>query len=845
MLPTASPPAKSKPSPQRTSLKRDLLILLGLWLVVAVFDRTWIWMDQIPPHWDSGDHLSRALDHWRVLQNPQWFSGEWWRTLWEQAPTQRAPLVYLLTAPYFTLFGVSTDSAVTVNLFFTALLLGSVYAMGRRLFNASVGLWAAGLSLLAPVLGRLRLDYMLDYGLTVVTAFTAMGLTYWWTAKSRRGQWGFTLLWGFGVGLMLLARTSGLLFVVAMVGWLGVLCLFSRQWGRILQLIAGVVVGIAVIWPWFSTSWLTITSTTLESTSHGITIMGSPQANTLAGWLFYPQELPGMLSSPVLFLGLAAGLLALVGLIFPFSGGKPQPLPNTTTSPRRAWLWLGGIILVILFFGALGANKQARLLAPIVPFLCVALARLLWWRQDRTWQALRWLAAVGSAILLLWTTFPVPGANLFPQRTRWFPYTGEIWPHEDMIAAMTAETPHLEVNLGIIPNTPEIQVFNLGFYGSAADFQVNTREVGMRTSATQQDAQALDWYITKTGDQGPLLNEEARTNVNTAVANSPELEVWNTWPLPDGSEARIHHRQEPWVEVEPVNQTVERVTLSEVAIPEPVTAGQTTPVTYRLVGPWDDLKNGLLLLSWTSEEANNPPQWIGDHGIGLGRLYGDEPANAGFSVVERLGVVPPADLPPGTYRLAATFVHRDTQESYAVELPTTEVEVLPTPPEAELVPAVSPPLDLVTVLRQLSQGLGTGDIDPVFSEVGRINQYDPPQDYLIQAEKALDFRLQEYPDNLDWLYGKALSHVLQQDAPAAIAALTRITEVAPDNPYHWAYLGFVHLYSWQPRQAQAALDQAAALDPDLPDLKVLQAAAAIMQLQIPRGIDLLKQEGVL
>jgi 4-amino-4-deoxy-L-arabinose transferase-like glycosyltransferase len=845
MLPTAYPPAKSTPTVLPPSLKRDVLILIGLWLLVAVFDRTWFWLDQMPPHWDEGDHLSRALNHWRVLQNPQWFSGEWWRTLWQQAPTQRAPLVYLLTAPYFTLFGPTTDSAVTVNLFFTAVLLVSVYAMGRRLFNNNVGLWAAGLSLLTPLLGQLRLDYMLDYGLTTVTAFTAMGLTYWWTSQRRQGQWGFTLLWGVGVGLMLLARTSGLLFVVAMVGWLGLLCVLGRQWQRILQLMAGIVVGIAVIWPWFSTSWLTITSTTIESTSHGITLMGSPQANSLAGWLFYPKELPGMLSSPVLFLALAAALFALVGLWVPWPALKPQALANTTTSPRQAWLWLGGIILVILVFGAIGSNKQPRLLAPVVPLMSIALARLLWWRQDLTWQALRWLAATASTILLLWTTFPVPGAGLLPNRPHWFPYTGEPWPHEEMIAAMAEATPHLEINLGTIPNTPEIQPFSLGFYGGAADFQVSTRELGLWTWSTEQDARALDWYITKTGAQGPLLNEEARAQINAAVANAPELEVWQTWPLPDGSEATIHRRRQPWVEVEPLNQPVDQVRLAEVTIPPQVTAGQITPVTYRMIGPWEDLKNGLILLSWTSNQASNPPRWISDHGIGMGRLYGDEDSNAGFEVVERLGVAPPVDLPPGNYRLEATFVHRDTQASYPIEVPNITVEVLPGPSDGEQLPPVSPPLDLVTVLRHLSQGLATGELESVFNDVGRIGQYDPALDYLRQTEEAMDFRLQAHPDNLEWLYGKALSQVLQQDAPAAIATLTRLTEVVPENPYHWAYLGLVHLYSWQPRQAQAVLDRAAAIDPDIPELKLLQAAAAIMQLQIPKGLDLLKQGDVL
>jgi 4-amino-4-deoxy-L-arabinose transferase-like glycosyltransferase len=839
VTPSQPQPVESSPPPR---LGRDLLILAGLWLLAVLVDRTWVFLDHAPPHWDQGDHLTRALDHWRVLQQPSWLSADWWHTLWQQAPTQRAPLVYILTAPYFALFGPSFDAAVTVNLFLAAVLMVSTYLMGRRLFDRAVGLWAAGFVLLSPTLGRQRLDYLLDYGLTAMTAFTAMGLTYWWTATSRRGQWGFTLLWGIGVGLMLLTRTSALLFIVAMVGWLGLLCLLGRRWQRLLQLMVGVGLGMALIWPWFSTSWLTIISTTIESTAHGVSLVGSPQANTLAGWLYYPQRLPGMVTSPILWLGLAAGLLAIIGTLLPGLGWRSHPLHHPLTPARQAWLWLGGIIITILVLGALGANKNPRLLAPIIPFLCLALARMLWWRRDRTWQALRWLVALGASLVFLWAMFPLPGHHL-GQRDRWWPYRGEPWPHGDIIAAMVEAAPHLQSTLGVIPSTPEIHSFSLGFYGGAADFQVYARDLALWAENIQPDAQALDWYLTKTGsDQGTPRNQADRDQLNAVIVSAPELELWQTWPLPDGGAAQLHHRRQPRVEVAPIPSTVEQVTLSAVEVPAQITAGQVAPITYRLEGPWGDLSQGLLLLSWQPNGAVGPPRWISDHGIGLGQLYGQGDPAASFAVIERLGVIPPADLPPGPYRLQATYVDRATQRSYTVAVPPTRVEILPGNPATA---ATHPPLDLVTVLRQLSGGLASGDIDPIFAEVGRINQYDPRQDYLVQAEQALGFRLQQYPDHLDWLYGKALAQVLQQQAPAAIASLNQITAVAPDNPYHWTYLGFVHLYSWQPRRAQAALDQAAALNPDLPDLKLLQAAAALMQLQIPKTISLLQTEGVL
>jgi predicted Zn-dependent protease len=101
---------------------------------------------------------------------------------------------------------------------------------------------------------------------------------------------------------------------------------------------------------------------------------------------------------------------------------------------------------------------------------------------------------------------------------------------------------------------------------------------------------------------------------------------------------------------------------------------------------------------------------------------------------------------------------------------------------------------------------------------------------LAQAEIALNYRLQHdsHPSQ-SWHYGVILANVLQEDAPAAIAALQDLIQRDPSNPYFHAYLAFVYLYNWQPRRAQAALKPALLLAPDVPEIQGLQAAALFMQ----------------
>jgi 4-amino-4-deoxy-L-arabinose transferase-like glycosyltransferase len=458
----------------KPSWRRDGLILLGLWLVAAIADQLWIFLDQAPPAWDQGDHLTRALNHWWVLQHPRWFAADWWRTLWQQAPTQRGPLVALLTVPFFALLGPSLDTGLLVNLVFSAVLLGSLYLMGRRLFSPTVGLWAAGLGLLSPLLATLRLEYLLDYGLTAVVAFTLMGLTYWWTARTQREMWIFTGLWGLGMAMTLLTRTSGLLFLIVALGWPLGLMLYQCRWAKLGQWAVGLGLGILLIWPWFSTSWLTIISTTFESNAHGAIYRQDPQANSLAGWLYYPQQLPGMVSPPIFFAALGAGLVALVMGLWPRFRWRSQPATAAPTPPLTAWLWLGGIVLGILVLGALGTNKQPRLLAPVLPMVFVALAQLLGWQRGQPWAAVRWLAALGAAVLVLWSVFPLPGAPLGP--SAFFPQPTP-WPNAAIVQAMAETEPHLASNLGMAVNTQQLNPAGMDFIGGSADFQVFARQL--------------------------------------------------------------------------------------------------------------------------------------------------------------------------------------------------------------------------------------------------------------------------------------------------------------------------------------------------------------------------------
>jgi hypothetical protein len=237
----------------------------------------------------------------------------------------------------------------------------------------------------------------------------------------------------------------------------------------------------------------------------------------------------------------------------------------------------------------------------------------------------------------------------------------------------------------------------------------------------------------------------------------------------------------------------------------------------------------------------NPQRWIHDHGIGLGELYpgrlSDKVWQSSFQVIESTAMLPAADVAPGIYTLEANYLNRETGENYPISVPPVTLKI---DPKAAATPA--PELDLVTQMYALARQLPEGRqaLDRVFDEIGRINQYDPVQDYTIQVERALEFRLQQEPKNRDFAYGLAFSHVLQKDPENAIEALKRVVQLDAQNPYAHAYLAFLYIYQWRGRQAENAIAPALKLNPNIPEVQAISGGAALLQGQVFKAWDILK-----
>ncbi|AOX01730.1 phospholipid carrier-dependent glycosyltransferase [Moorena producens PAL-8-15-08-1] len=861
---------------------RDPVILGLIWLGSGFCDRIWFALDHSAPAWDQADYLTGSLNYWQALQHPEWFSGEWWSSFWAIS-SKVPPLTYIIAAMVQQLFGTGPELATIALVLCSGVLIASVYGLGLVLFNRQVGLWAAGLVMLLPGLYRYRLEFLLDYPLTTVVSLCFWSLTVWWslgrakTPLSRstvRQGW----LWGLGfgvcLGLALLVKQTALFFLFVPIVWAGIRVLWQRQWQRLAQLIGGLLVSVLLFGPWYRINWLLILTSGKRATIDSAIAEGDPALNTLDAWVYYWKILPYLISWPLLLIPIV-GLL-IYGLKYwlkqsPIAKSNNLPSPHP---PIWSLTWLGVFIVGGYLLCSLNINKDARYILPLVPVLSLFLAYGLTCWTNRWGKPMRWTTVGLATVLMMLNLFPLGGrglTQLLSPRVQHLPYLGQPWPHRKVIAEIIKTQPYLRSNLGVLPSTPDINQHNFNYYGALANFQVYGRQVGTQAKQVKQDMRSLSWFLTKTGAQGSI--PESQAAIVQEVEQGSEFELHQTWELPDASQLKLYHKRQPPIAVKPLSikpvgdqssikptsfngntslakrpryansntlSSSSRVKLDQVTIPETSPAGVPVPVTYQWTGSWEQLQSGIVILTWQptlrerqrrTTDTNLQPLthgWLHDHGIAMGELHSSQlpSANSQFQVIERMAMFPPADIPAGSYTLKATYLNRQTRETYPIQVPTVTLTI---DPAATPIPA--PELDLITQMRILSTNLpkGLNGLEPVFEETARINQYDPIQDYLEQADLALSYRLELEPNNLDLAYALALSRVLQQDVEGAIAALKRVTQLDPQNPYAHAYLAFVYLYDWDGKDGENALKPALKINPTIPELQALSGIAALMQ----------------
>jgi 4-amino-4-deoxy-L-arabinose transferase-like glycosyltransferase len=666
--------------------------------------------------------------------------------------------------------------------------------------------------------------------------------------------WLRALAWGLALGLSLLTKQTVLLFLLLPIAAAGIQALWHRQWHRLGQWVLGLIMGILVAYPWYRTNWLLILTSGQRATVQSAIAEGDPPLTSLAAWTYYLPVLAQQISYPLLLVGLVGLVLYWKRVGEPTSRSRARGIEPKQYRQRVYRRWGRSLRWLLLFLGgayllsSLNINKDLRYMIPCLPVIAVLMAQGLC-LLPRSLVLLRWGVVGFTLMTMLASLFPILPWQPLPLLAQ----PAQNWQQEVVVKTVIQAEPYLQQVVGVGPSLPELNQYNVNYVGNLHHFQVYGRQVGAQRGQVWEDSRALSWYLFKTQSSGSIRQPDALQSLTQRIVRSREFDLQQTWSLPDGSELQLYHRRNPPVVVTPVVgvQWGEEapVRLEQVIVPQEVPAGQPLPVTYKWAGRWPDLRSGLVILTWKrspapDERIESPatptktgtaaaaPRWLHDHALGLGQLVSATADSTNvYQVTENLAMLPPSTA-QGSYNLEAIYLNRQTGETYPIATPNVSLTLSPS---AKPLPA--PELDPLTQVRLMASRLPQGmpALEGIFRQVGVLNLFHPNQDYLSHAQQALTYRLQAEPQNTSLYYALALTHVLRRNVEEAIATLQQVTRLDAKNPNAYAYLAFVNLYDFRPQAAQAALQSALALNPKLPELHVLQAAAQAMQGRLLRA----------
>ncbi len=792
---------------------REWLAPILLSLIGIVIHIIWLLLDRSLPAWDQAALLTNALIFQKILNHIQLFSADWWHELWAGSPSYRAPFIYFLTVPFLNIFGKSFNAGIAVNLLFIPIITCTTYYLGKRVFDRTVGLWAAGLCLMFPALLSFQLDYLLDYGIVAITTLTFLILTLWKDATTKSESWRSSLLFGILFGCLMLTKPTGFLFLLVpglfLLGSFGK----NRNWWGLLQSGLALAIAWGICGSWYRQNWLTIITSALAANGMGKG-EGDPSGMTLDGWLYYIKKLPDLISPPILIVTIGCTSIWL------FDRSK---LRNKIDSTQIIWLliyFIGGYV-----FCSLATNKDCRFISPLFPILSIFIAASFNLFQTTWLRRLKWFAVGLNGLLLLIHVLPISGIDGLRSITKFgysYPHILQTQPElssQQLIKEIVTNQPYLRANIGSMVSSPEINFENLDFYGQANDFQVYAREFNNAGDKAEQqlidkDIKAFNWYALKTGDIGKIDKK-----ILPIVESDPNLQLHKSWKTRDSSILKLYRRKELPIVVESITESIKDVRLEKVIISP--TSGDSIDTTYQLSGDRELLKDGILIFTWNS----NNRTWYHDRGIGLGELYLNRTNIPSFRVIEHSAMLPPAKLPIETYQLTATYLNRKTGITFPLTVPKIEIRSIQTRAHQ---------LDLITQLHRLSPLFAQGKTDPVFGEIAILNQYDPVQDYLIQAQRAIEYRLSHGNTDLNLRYTLALTQALQRQIDPLLANLTQIIDRDSQNPAAWTYLGVVRLYNWQPQAAETVFKKAEALPSAPQALQTLKIVSALFRFDLPQ-----------
>ncbi len=756
-------------------IKNDNTKILLIITLSTLVDYFYISQINNPPAWDQGYHLSNVFKMYNILGDEGINIPEKFNQLLNITDSYRGPLTYFLSALFLKLFNSTYKFAYLSNQIFNTICIISIFHLGKLFKNKSTGIWGAILFSFSSIILSQRTDYLIDLSLTSFSTLGFLFFTKWYLDKKKFSF--YSSLAGAALGLLFLTRPTGVVIFFLSLLLIILKSIKSKyNFGFTLsEFIFFFAAFLIVIFPWFSKNWLTITTSTINAWNWGVNYQDGLEFYSIESWLYYLKRLPSMFGSINFSI---FSMIFLIERIF-----QKNLLNFKIKSLKKIDLWFLAYIINCYLIISLMSTKDIRFFIPILPIFCIYLSRLLNSKDYKFFssKSKKLIMIISIICTLLFSKNEFYSKNLNN-------YSEYKWPHNDILNEIKKENKNLVSTLAILPDTKEINTFNLEAEASRQGEYVAVRQVISSKETYKDDLEFFDWFLIKTGPQGVMTNE-AKNLLNQYLINSPSFKIHKEWILPDKSKVTLLRREllNSYLRKQDCKNSSLNIDIKK--IPD--------GVRLNLSGKGNLIKSSSLLMDFFNEDFKKSTN------ISL--------ANGSFhrNFEEKNCYFLTQDIPinfPEKIKNEFNIQVRILDEKGKIKNLNLVNNQLIINDEKEYESRIKM-ANKISKVELLGDFLRKGEFEKLFNLVGVINQSDPSQIYLEDAEKIY---LQRFNDNekVNDLYNVLICQILQRKVDSAEKTINLILEKDFSNGNAQLAKSIINLYLFDKKDARFSLNNA-------------------------------------
>lgn len=750
---------------QLKKLENDKYKILLIFFI-SIFIDSIIFINNNPPGWDQGYHLSNAFKMANIISTNNLNFLNKFNSILNVTDSYRGPLTYLLSSILIS-FKRSYTAAYLSNHIFSLITILSISKLSKEISPKPINILAILIFVFSPLIVSQRADYLIDISSSCFYTLNILFLTKWFLDKSRISI--FSAISGISIGLTFLVKPTNIIFLILPILFL-LIKKFKFKKERIFFFYENFLLFIffiLVIFPWFSRHWITIISSIINAWNWGVNYQSGLESLSFEGWIYYIKNLPiilGNINTVIIVLLIVVGIL------------KKNRLLNIFENKNEIWyltFFLNYYLIISLM-----STKDIRFFIPIYPLLCIYIARLFY-----SFNVNKRLKETCKILIISSLSFSLITSNLINTNVT----DNYIWPHEEIIKTIEKENPYLLSTLAVIPDTKEINTFNLEAEAARQGEKVAVRQVVSNTNTYQDDLKYFDWFLVKTNDQG-IMTSESKVLLSNYLLNNESFLVFKEWQLPDKSIVKLLKRKVITLNVKKVS--------CQANLPVIEYKKHKKYISLNLIVKGALINQSNLLLEvynkdYSSEIALSNGSFnknlIKNECYRLNHLLPIDNKNFSdlkYKIKGRLqkisGEVINADYKNQNNRFEDKFIDFDNQ----IFMTNKIVKVF-----------------------ELGQMLKNGKFERLFNLVGILNQSDPSQNYLKNAETRYKLSYKENK-NLDNLYAVLISQILQRKVDYANQTINQIIKYEDNNGNTFLSKGIISLYLLKPADARTFINLA-------------------------------------